>query len=135
MERELRRLNSEWANEGRPAVGIRVGICTGQVVAGSMGSADRLKYGVVGDAVVTAQRLESLGLDIVEHDFDGQPARILISEETRTQLDPSFLTERVGEFNLKGKHQPVTVFRILGRATADANPSPDAMGQLGGSMS
>ena len=60
MEQALRRLNDEWRAEGKPPVGIRVGICTGTVVAGSMGSADRLKYGVVGDAVVTAHAFERL---------------------------------------------------------------------------
>jgi adenylate cyclase len=121
MEQALRRLNAEWRAEGRPAVGIRVGICTG----GSMGSANRLKYGVVGDAVVTAQRLESLGLDRVEHDFDEQPARVLISEETNTHLDSTFHTERVGEFVIKGKNEPVTVYRVLGRAATGAGPRPD----------
>ena len=67
-----------------------------------------------------------------QHDFDEQPARILISEETRDQLDSSFLTERVGDFNLKGKNEPVTVFRVLGRATPDANTIPEEKRALGG---
>lgn len=116
MERTLRRLNDEWRAQERPPIGIRVGICTGIVVAGSMGSANRLKYGVVGDAVVTAQRLESLGLDRVEHDFEKQPSRILISQETRDQIDSGFLTEPIGEFALKGKNEPVIVYRVLGRS-------------------
>jgi len=128
MERALHRLNDEWRAEGRPSVGIRVGICTGAVVAGSMGSADRLKYGVVGDAVVTAQRLESLGTDRVEHDFEKQPARILISDETRAQLDPTFHTECVGEFIVKGKHQPVTVHRVIGRSASEADDRPGPSG-------
>jgi len=128
MEQALRRLNAEWRAEGRPAVGIRVGICTGVVVAGSMGSANRLKYGVVGNAVVTAQRLESLSLERVEHDFEKQPARILINEETRAQLDETFRTEPVGEFVVKGKNEPVIVSRVLGRVTPDAGPKPGEMG-------
>ncbi|MFQ5417745.1 MAG: CHASE2 domain-containing protein [Myxococcota bacterium] len=128
MEQALRRLNDTWVAEGRPSVGIRVGICTGPVVAGSMGSADRLKYGVVGDAVVTAQRLESLGLDRVEHDFEKQPSRILINEETRNQLDWTFHTERVGDFKVKGKNEPVTVYRVLGRTTPSTETPPEASG-------
>jgi adenylate cyclase len=124
MEQALRRLNAEWRAEGRPAIGIRVGICTGVVVAGSMGSANRLKYGVVGDAVVTAQRLESLSLDRVEHDFEKQPSRILISEETRVLLDPIFHTEKAGEFVVKGKNEPVIVSRVLGRTTPGVGPEP-----------
>jgi adenylate cyclase len=128
MEQALRRLNAEWRAEGRPAVGIRVGVCTGVVVAGSMGSANRLKYGVVGNAVVTAQRLESLSLERVEHDFEKNPARILISEETRAQLDSTFRTEPVGEFVVKGKNEPVIVSRVLGRALPDAGPGPEELG-------
>jgi class 3 adenylate cyclase len=78
---------------------------------------------------VTAQRLESLGLDLVEHDFDVQPARILISEGTRAQLDSSFDTERIGEFNLKGKNEPVTVHRVRGRATSGVPIEPDDLGE------
>jgi adenylate cyclase len=115
MQHALHALNEEWADEGRPAAGIRVGVATGVVVAGSMGSADRLKYGVVGDAVVTAQRLESLGLDRVDHDFEENPARILINAATNAQLDSSFRTECVGEFLVKGKNEPVTVYRVHGR--------------------
>jgi adenylate cyclase len=122
MEQALRRLNAEWRAEGQPAIGIRVGICTGVVVAGSMGSANRLKYGVVGDAVVTAQRLESLSLDRVEHDFEKQPSRILISEETRVLLDPIFHTEEAGDFVVKGKNEPVIVSRVLGRTTPGVGP-------------
>jgi len=128
MEQALRRLNAEWRAEGRPAVNIRVGVCTGAVVAGSMGSANRLKYGVVGNAVVTAQRLESLSQDRVEHDFEKQPARILISEETRALLDSNFHTEQVGEFVVKGKNEPVIVSRVLERATPGAEREPEKLG-------
>jgi adenylate cyclase len=121
MDSTLRGLNARWRAEGRPAVAIRVGVCTGVVVAGSMGSANRLKYGVVGDAVVTAQRLESLGVDRIEHDFEAQPSRILISEETRGLLDASFETEGVGAFVVKGKNEPVTVYRVLGHAKPGVN--------------
>jgi len=125
MEQALRTLNEEWADEGRPAAGIRVGIATGVVVAGSMGSAERLKYGVVGDAVVTAQRLEALGLDRVEHDFEERPARMLINAATYAQLDSSFRTECVGDFLVKGKNEPVTVYRVHESTETDANAATD----------
>jgi adenylate cyclase len=125
MKQALSDLNEEWADEGRPAAGIRVGVATGVVVSGSMGSADRLKYGVVGDAVVTAQRLEALGLDKVDHDFEQQPARILINAATNAQLDPTFETECVGEFLVKGKNEPVTVYRVHGRTEAGEEAATD----------
>jgi adenylate cyclase len=129
MQQALDALNEEWADEGRPAAGIRVGVATGVVVAGSMGSADRLKYGVVGDAVVTAQRLESLGLDRVDHDFEENPARILINAATNAQLDSLFRTECVGEFLVKGKHEPVTVYRVHGRTENGVESEADRVGR------
>jgi adenylate cyclase len=125
MKQALLDLNEEWADEGRPAAGIRVGVATGVVVSGSMGSADRLKYGVVGDAVVTAQRLEALGLDKVDHDFEQQPARILINDATNAQLDSTFDTECVGEFLVKGKKKPVIVYRVHGRTDSGAEAAAD----------
>jgi adenylate cyclase len=116
MQRTLNERNADRGAEGLPPVSIRVGISTGVVVAGSMGSSNRLKYAVVGDSVVTAQRLESIGLDRVQHDFDESPARILISESTFTLIDPAFQIEPVGSFLVKGKTQPVEVHRVIGRS-------------------
>jgi adenylate cyclase len=113
MRRALRRLNADRDAEGLPPIGIRVGICSGEVVAGSMGSSSRLKYAVVGDSVVTAQRLESIALDRVPHDFERDPARILLSESTLSQIDPGFRTVPVGKFLVKGKEEPVAVHRLL----------------------
>ncbi|MGH7290564.1 MAG: adenylate/guanylate cyclase domain-containing protein, partial [Myxococcota bacterium] len=81
------------------------------VVAGSLGSADRLKYTVVGDAVVVAQRLEAL--DGVEHDFEASPCRVLVSEETARQLGDSYRLEPLGARALKGKDEQVGVYRLL----------------------
>ncbi|HXK21774.1 MAG TPA: adenylate/guanylate cyclase domain-containing protein [Myxococcota bacterium] len=114
MRAAVRRLNESWQKRDLPAAGARVGISTGEVVAGSLGSATRIKYSVVGDAVVTAQRLE--GLDDSRHAFDQDPCRILINEATHRCLDSSFTVEEQGEFMLKGKQTPVTVYRVLGRA-------------------
>jgi len=115
MERSVQRLNVQWAAHGLSTIGIRVGICTGPVVVGSMGSRERLKYSVVGDAVVTAQRLESLD-DSGAHDFETRPCRILISPQTREYLGESAVTHVLGEFRLKGKSEPMLVHEVLGRA-------------------
>jgi adenylate cyclase len=114
MEESVRELNAKWSEQGLPRNGVRVGICTGTVVAGSIGSADRLKYGVVGDVVVTAQRLEGLGY--ADHDFEAQPCRILISAQTREHVADSFRIREAGDFVLKGKAEPVAVYRVFGSA-------------------
>jgi adenylate cyclase len=117
MRAMVRRLNEGWRQRDLPSVGARVGISTGLVVAGSLGSATRIKYSVVGDAVVTAQRLESL--DDSRHAFDQDPCRILINEATHRCLDESFVVEEQGEFLLKGKQTPIAVYRVLGRESAE----------------
>ena len=114
MEESIRQLNARWSEQSLPPIGIRIGICTGTIVAGSIGSADRLKYSVVGDVVVTAQRLESLGY--AEHDFEAHPCRILISTQTRQHVADTFCVREAGKFVLKGKAEPVMVHQVLGRA-------------------
>jgi adenylate cyclase len=114
MEESVRQLNARWSEQSLPPIGIRIGICSGTIVAGSIGSADRLKYGVVGDVVVTAQRLESLGY--AEHDFEAHPCRILISAQTRQHVADTFCVHEAGTFVLKGKAEPVIVYEVTGRA-------------------
>ncbi len=114
MEESVRQINAKWSEQGLPPIGIRIGICTGTIVAGSIGSADRLKYSVVGDVVVTAQRLESLGA--LEHDFKARPCRILTSAQTREHVSDTFRMREAGEFVLKGKAEPVAVYEVLGSA-------------------
>lgn len=121
MSEVVTRLNASWRERDLPSVGARVGISTGEVVAGSLGSATRLKYSVVGDAVVTAQRLESL--DDSNHEFTRDPCRILINEATRRCLGPEFRVEELGEFLLKGKQTPIAVYRVLGREQARPSSS------------
>jgi adenylate cyclase len=116
MGTTLARINAAYAARDLPTVAMRVGVNTGAVVAGSLGSADRLKYTVVGDAVVVAQRLESL--DGVAHDFDASPCRVLISGETARHLDGGFELEPLGARAVKGKDEPVEVFRVLRGPTA-----------------
>jgi adenylate cyclase len=114
MGDELTRVNARYRERGFPTVAMRIGIDTGSVVAGSLGDRDRLKYTVVGDVAVTAQRLESL--EGVEHDFERAPCRILVTEQTRRRLDESIATEPLGSFAVKGRQGEVAVHRVLGRA-------------------
>jgi len=122
MEVALERLNAKYRERELPTVAMRIGIHTGPVVAGSLGSAQRLKYTAVGDVVVTAQRLESLGR--VEHDFERRPCRILIGERTRSHLDGTYRCESLGLVSLKGKGEEVAAYRVVGRVGGSPEPAP-----------
>jgi class 3 adenylate cyclase len=111
MSAALEELNSRYREAGLPEAAIRIGIHTGPVVAGTIGSADRLKYTVVGGVVITAQRLEST--DAVPHDFAHSPSRILVSQTTLDLLSESVVSEPVGELKLKGQHERTVAHRIL----------------------
>jgi adenylate cyclase len=116
MADTLRALNDRWRREGRPTTGMRVGIFTGPAVAGSLGSAERSEYVVVGDTINTASRLESFDKELFAPDHESAPCRILIGETTLTVLGDGFVTEAVGEVSLKGKAHTVRVYRVIGRA-------------------
>ena len=115
LERELKFLNARMAGQGNPTLRMRVGIYTGPVVAGSLGSADRMKYTTLGDTVNTAARLESFDKDLQLPHLETTPCRILIGESTLKCLGDRFITQRVGEMSLKGKASAVTAYCVLGK--------------------
>ena len=110
MRETLDGLNRNWLAQGRPTTKMRVGIHTGTLVVGCLGGAERLEYTVIGDTVNTASRLESFDKTV---DADST-CRILVSEETRRYLEGRIMTERLATFPLKGKKEPVTLYRVLG---------------------
>ncbi len=115
MEGTLRALNDRWAKSGQPPAAMRIGIFTGPLVAGSIGSAQRLEYTVIGDTVNTASRLESFDKDFLAPDPQANPCRILIGESTLVYLSDQFATEWAGEVTVKGKERPLSVHHVRGR--------------------
>ncbi len=107
FQKSLRHLNATWQAQGLGTVNMRVGICTGEVVVGSLGGKNRMEYGIIGDAVNTASRLESCAKDRQIDD-----CRILVSESTQQYLK-QMPTEYWGPMALKGKQEMVKVYRIL----------------------
>jgi adenylate cyclase len=105
----LPQMNQNWSDRGLPSAKMRVGIFTGPVMVGSLGGTTRLEYGVIGDSVNIASRLESCQKDRQE-----DTCRILIAEETLLHLADKFEVESWGALPLKGREQKVNVYRILG---------------------
>jgi adenylate cyclase len=114
MESELKRMNVAWKEQGLPTVGMRVGIFTGEVTAGCLGSAQRLKYTTIGDTVNTASRLESFEKE--QEELAQSPCRVLIGEQTLHCIGERYQVQRFGDLTLKGKEKKVPVYRVLGRA-------------------
>jgi adenylate cyclase len=115
MDAALARLNEKWRKDGLPVSGMRIGIFTGPVVAGSLGSSLRSEYTLIGDTVNTASRLESYDKKVNLGD-QGSACRILIGASTLGYLGDEFDTVRVGAVQLKGKEEQLDVFQVLGLA-------------------
>jgi len=111
MRQEIERLHDYWRQQGMPSARMRVGIFTGPLIVGSLGSKERQEYTVIGDTVNTASRLESYEKSV---DADNI-CRILIGESTLQYLNEQFKTECVGKVYLKGKQLEVTIYRVVSR--------------------
>ena len=123
MERIMDRLNREWQDAGLPIAGLRIGIYTGPLVAGSIGSGPHMEYSVLGDSVNIAARLEALGKAY----SSGAPGEcvVLVGESTWSRAKDRCRGNLVGEVVLRGKTQKVAVYRLDGfPAAAQVEPRP-----------
>jgi class 3 adenylate cyclase len=120
MGAELGRLNQRWVREGLPAGRMRVGLSTGPVVVGLLGSSDRLKYTSVGDTVNVAARLESFDREGFGEEAGAPVFRVLATAETVRRLGDGFETEPLGTHPLRGRASSVAIHRIRGLASGAA---------------
>jgi class 3 adenylate cyclase len=112
MRQTLKELNAAWALRGLRPVAMRVGIFTGPVVTGSIGSMQRLEYTALGDTTNTAARLEGLGKEVQDDEATG-PCTILIGDSTWQRVQNRFKTRLIGPRRLKGKAKEIIVHSVL----------------------
>jgi adenylate cyclase len=105
MTRGLADLNERWRAQGRPTLGIGIGVNTGEMIAGTIGAETVRSYTVIGDAVNLGARLESLNKDY--------HTQIIISEFTVKQLKGRYNLRPLGAVVVKGKTVPVEIFEVV----------------------
>jgi adenylate cyclase len=105
MVKELGELNRTWVAKGMTPLDIGIGVNSGDMIAGNIGSSSIMSYTVIGDNVNLGARLESLNKDY--------KTRIIISEATRARLTGEFNIRPLGDVVVKGKSKAVQIFEVL----------------------
>ncbi|MCZ6806514.1 MAG: adenylate/guanylate cyclase domain-containing protein, partial [Deltaproteobacteria bacterium] len=104
MRKAMAGLNEQHVAHGLPPFEVGIGINTGEVVAGYIGSSQAMEYTVIGDPVNTGSRLCSIA----------KPSQILIAEGTLEKLGGQFEINELPEALVKGKARPIRAFEVLG---------------------
>jgi class 3 adenylate cyclase/tetratricopeptide (TPR) repeat protein len=109
IHREITRFNERVKQQkgDLPPVKMRVGIHTGPAVVGTLGNDLRVEFKAVGDTVNLASRMESIA----------EPGTTCISDDTFKLTESLFRFEALGEKEIKGKHEPVNVYRVIAPST------------------
>ncbi|HUB95896.1 MAG TPA: GAF domain-containing protein [Stellaceae bacterium] len=115
MVRALEQLNARRIGAGMTPIDIGIGLATGEVLAGSVGSVKRMEYTVIGDTVNLAARLESAN----KH----YGTRILISGATAEGMSAPAIMRRIDVLQVKGKSRPTDVYELMSYHTPHSFPN------------
>ncbi len=113
MSRRLRELNIDWQKENIPLIEIGVGINTGEVIVGNMGSRNRFNYTIMGDEVNFCSRLEGLN--------KAYGTECLISESTQKEIakEQDLVVRELDLVMVKGKKEPKLIFELVTKPVDD----------------
>ncbi|MBN4061349.1 adenylate/guanylate cyclase domain-containing protein [bacterium AH-315-G11] len=107
MQQRLQELRQKWIAEGKHPLYVRMGINSGPMLVGNMGSRSRMDYTIMGDAVNLASRLEGA------NKFYG--TYLMLSESTKRLVGELFITRELDCIQVMGKEKPVHVYELLGK--------------------
>ncbi len=107
MIEKVQWLSEKYKPEFGRDIQVGIGIHNGEVVAGNMGSEEKIEYSVIGDTVNTGKRLEGLTKDV--------PNSIIISEQVYMKVAPFVRVQQLPVVHLKGKRNSMKVYRVLGK--------------------
>jgi adenylate cyclase len=113
MMSKLRLLQKKWQDEGRPVINIGIGINSGDMVVGNMGSEMRFDYTVMGDMVNLGSRLEGTNKEY--------GSNIIISEFTYAAVKDDMCCRELDWVRVKGKKQPVRIYELLAEKKDENN--------------
>ena len=114
LQSEMDQLNAGWRRDGRPEFHTRIGLHTGVVIAGVLGSNDRLSYTAFGDVINVASRIEGINKDL--------GTRILMSEATFQGLQGRLATRRVdGQAEIRGRQTRLVLYELTGHRALRAD--------------
>lgn len=107
MQETLKKLREKWVAEGKPPIYSRMGINTGTVIVGNMGSQSRFAYTAMGDAMNLAARLEAANKAF--------GTSIMISQFTYERVKDYCLCRELATITVQGKAEPIKVYELVGR--------------------
>ncbi|MBK9503029.1 MAG: adenylate/guanylate cyclase domain-containing protein [Leptospiraceae bacterium] len=104
MRKLAKELSQEFIKNGLPELKIGIGIHSGKVLAGNIGSLTRLEYTVIGDTVNMASRLEAYCKEVGKD--------LLITENTKLLLDSQFNIESIGRIQVRGRENEIGIYSL-----------------------